>query len=237
MPLEKTPPPQWLTISWLKSVLAAGATASETEIATAGEALLEKWEAPERRYHNVKHLVDVLTRVDELAEEAHEPDLVRLAAWFHGAMFSAERRVAYAKQGGENEAASAQYAREVLTSLGVPTRNADRVAFLVTALVRHKPENGDSDCAVLCDADLAILASEPQKYIAYVENIRAEYAHIPPFDYLQARAAILSKLLAREKLFFSPLARNWDTAARQNLEAEKARLDKEIKSQLQENTE
>ena len=44
---------------------------------------------PGRHFHNIRHLTDVLARVDEL-EETHEPDLVRLAAWYHGAIFDAD---------------------------------------------------------------------------------------------------------------------------------------------------
>lgn len=214
--------------SWIRSCLAAGATASHPELRTTGLALLDRWSEPTRFYHTVKHLADVLSRVDELAEETHEPDLVRLAAWYHGAIFNAEARVAYASQGGEDEVASAALARSELVDLGVSEKHAARVAELVTALARHKPAAGDFDCAVLCDADMAILASEPQRYSCYVRDIRKEYEHIPVADYLAARHRILTKLVGRKSLFASPLAASWEDAARQNLAGELARVEREI---------
>lgn len=229
MPPVSADAPQWLLSSWIRSVQAAGATAPESEIRATGLALLDRWHETGRIYHNVRHLADVLSRVDELAEETHQPDLVRLAAWYHGAIFSAASSVAYATQGGEDEVASAALARTELVELGVPEKAADRVKALVTALARHKPLPHDDDCAVLCDADMGILATEPQRYKAYLIDIRQEYAHIPVRDYLEARQRILAKLLDRKALYTSPLATGWEDAARQNLAAEAARLGKELR--------
>lgn len=228
MPPVSADAPQWLLPSWIRSVQAAGATAPESEIRATGLALLDRWHETGRIYHNVRHLADVLSRVDELAEETHQPDLVRLAAWYHGAVFSAASTAVYASQGGEDEVASAALAYVELVELGVSERAAERVKALVTALARHKPLPNDDDCAVLCDADMGILATEPQRYKAYLIDIRQEYAHIPVRDYLLARQRILAKLLARKALYTSPLATGWEDAARQNLGAEAARLEKEL---------
>ncbi|MEK8227695.1 hypothetical protein NKG05_18695 [Oerskovia sp. M15] len=88
------------------------------EIRTVGEGLLERWGQPDRHFHNLRHLADVLGRVDELAQETHDADVVRLAAWYHGAIFDAARKAAYANKGGEDESASAILAFDQLTSLG-----------------------------------------------------------------------------------------------------------------------
>ena len=220
--------PAWLLPAFARNVAEAGGTAPADDVRRTAEDLLERWTRPERHFHNLKHLVDVLARVDELDEEAHHPELVRLAAWYHGAVFDSAERKAYANKGGEDEAASAVLAREQLTGLGVPEKNAQRVAALVQALVRHSPDPHDIDCAVLCDADLAMLATEPQRYKAYLHDVRAEYAHLPLEDYLRARVRILHKLLARPSLFVSPLAQPWEEPARQNVSAELQRIEKEL---------
>lgn len=220
--------PQWLLSSFQRSVVGAGGTASPEQIRDAGQALIDRWTTPGRTFHNLKHLVDVLARVDELVEETHEPDLVRLAAWYHGAVFDSADRKAYANRGGEDEIASARLAYDELTALGVPETRAHRVHDLVVALVRHAPNPSDVDCAVLCDADLAMLASEPQRYKAYLLDVRAEYAHLPARDFVRARLRILDKLLGRPTLFSSPLGAAWEEPARQNLLAERHRLTKEL---------
>ncbi|WP_051681979.1 hypothetical protein [Cellulomonas sp. HZM] len=219
--------PQWLLAAFQRSARGAGATAPDDEIRDTGQLLIDRWSEQGREFHNLKHLVDVLVRVDELAEETHEPDLVRLAAWYHGAVFDSADRKAYANRGGEDEAASATLAVEELTALGIPAARVQRVHDLVTALVRHNPDPADFDCAVLCDADLAMLAAEPQRYKAYLHGLRAEYSHLPVEDYVRARMRILRKLLARPTLFSSPLGAVWEEPARQNVSAELQRLEKE----------
>lgn len=219
--------PQWLLSAFQRSARGAGATASDEQVLDAGQALVDRWSGPGREFHNLKHLVDVLVRVDELAEETHEPDLVRLAAWYHGVVFDSADAKSYANKGGEDEAASASLAQSELMALGISKANADRVHDLVVALVRHTPDPTDFDCAVLCDADLAMLAAEPQRYKAYLHDVRAEYAHLPVEDYVRARVRILKKLLARPTLFSSPLGAAWEEPARQNVSAELQRLEKE----------
>ncbi|MDR7383794.1 putative metal-dependent HD superfamily phosphohydrolase [Promicromonospora iranensis] len=219
--------PQWLLKSFVRSAVGAGATADTEAIEEVGEALLGRWADEHRHFHNLRHLAAVLHRVDQLAEETHEPDLVRLAAWYHGAVFSSEKKVAEASQGGEQSTASALLAREELTELGVPTRAAERVAALVNAIVRHAPDPADFDAAVLNDADLAMLAAEPQRYKEYKTAVRAEYAHIPIDVYLKARIRVIERLLARKSLFLSPMGAAWEEPARQNLDMELHRLRKE----------
>ncbi len=220
--------PQWLVPAWVRACVGAGATASHAEVEAVGERLLARWTEPHRHYHNARHLADVLAHVDELAEEAHEADIVRLAAWYHGAVFDAAERASYAHRGGEDERASAALARLELGQLGLPQRAVDRVADLVSALARHTPMPGDDDCAVLCDADLAMLAAEPQRYRTYLSDLRAEYAHIPLEDFVRARLAILRRLEGRPRLFVSPLGRSWEEPARQNVAGELQRLEREL---------
>ncbi len=218
--------PQWLLSAFVRSAQGAGATAPAEQVREVGADLVARWTGPGRTYHNLRHLTDVLARVDELAEETHEPDLVRLAAWYHGAVFDAAQVAAYANRGGEDEVASGVLAREQLTGLGVPPERVERVHHLVTALVRHSADPSDFDCAVLCDADLAMLAAEPQRYKAYLHDVREEYADIPMADYIRARQRIVRKLLGRPSLFVSPLGAAWEEPARQNLGAELHKLDK-----------
>ncbi|ANC32580.1 hypothetical protein [Isoptericola dokdonensis] len=221
--------PQWFASAFVRTCRGAGATASEDAVRDVGDELIERWSEPDRHFHNLRHLAAVLHRVEELAHETHEPDLVRLAAWYHGAVFDAARKVAYATRGGEQTTLSADLARTQLVEMGVPVDAADRVAELVDTLARHKPRAGDFDSAVLNDADLGMLAAEPQRYKEYIAEIRAEYAHIPLSDYLDARIKVITKLLGRPRLYSSPLGITWEEPARQNLEAELHRLAKERK--------
>ena len=216
--------PQWLVSAFVRSAVAVGARADRAEIQRTARALVERWQEPDRKFHNLRHLVDVLARVDELAEETHVPDVVRLAAWYHGAVFSSSPQVAYAGRGGEDEVASAELAREDLTALEVPADVVERVAELILDLARHDADERDVDALALCDADLGTLAVEPQRYAAYRRAIREEYAHIPEEDYVASRIAILTRLLQRRRLFVSPFSLAWEEPARENLTAELSHL-------------
>jgi predicted metal-dependent HD superfamily phosphohydrolase len=219
--------PQWFSSSFVRAARGAGATASDAELADTAQALVDRWSAPERHFHNLKHLATTLHRVDELAPETHNPDLVRLAAWYHGAVFASDAASTYGSQGGEQTLASAELARKELTALGVPAERADRVADLVDSILRHQPPANDVDAQALNDSDLSMLAIEPQRYRTYSEAVRAEYAHIPQVDFVHARIRILERLLGRSPIFATPQAQAWESAARQNVEAELCRLRKE----------
>lgn len=216
--------PQWLLPAYLRSVKAVGGTASVEAIREAGERLVVMWSSPDRRFHNLKHAIDVLARVDELADESHNPDIMRLAAWYHGCVFSSATEQTYKRNGGEDEVASAAYAAKDLHGLGVPDAVTDRVCALILNLKRHNLAHDDIDALALNDADLGTLAVNPQQYKRYRELVREEYAHIPDERYLRGRATIISKLLSRETLFSSPLGARWELPARQNLQAEQRRI-------------
>ncbi|WP_084105907.1 hypothetical protein [Demequina sp. NBRC 110056] len=226
--MSPTTAPAWLVPAFSRAATGAGATASSSQIDAAAHRLIDRWSEPERRYHDVAHLVDLLQHVDELHQEAHNVHTVRLAAWYHGAIFDAGEATADAHRGGEDEAASAEVAREDLARLGVPEQVVDAVAAMVAGLARHAAPRDNVDAAVLSDADLAILASDPQRYRHYLERIREEYGHIPILKYLKARRAIVDKLLSRDRLYTSPMGAPWERQARENLAAERARLDREI---------
>ncbi|MFD4546962.1 MULTISPECIES: hypothetical protein [unclassified Streptomyces] len=180
--------------------------------------LLTRWQEPQRRYHTLAHLTAVLDRVDVLEEYADDPDLVRLAAWFHDAVYLPDR--------SENEERSAHLAERALREAGVSDEGTAEVARLVRLTVTHAPADGDRNGQVLCDADLAILASSPETYAAYTVAVRQEYAFVPNDDFRRGRAAVLRQLLDLPRLFRTPYGeREWERRARLNIGGELDLLD------------
>ncbi|WP_437050291.1 HD domain-containing protein [Streptomyces sp. enrichment culture] len=177
------------------------------------ENLLARWREPQRRYHTLTHLTAVLDHVDVLAEYAADPDTVRLAAWFHDAVYLPDR--------SENEERSARLAERALPEAGVPREKTAEVARLVRLTAGHDPADGDRDGEVLCDADLAILAAPPSAYAAYTAAVREEYHFVPSDAFRAGRAAVLRHLLDLPRLFRTPYGREkWEATARYNLTAE-----------------
>jgi predicted metal-dependent HD superfamily phosphohydrolase len=178
-----------------------------------GADLVRRYAEPHRRYHTATHLADVLDHVDELADEADDAGAVRLAAWFHDAVYDPSR--------GDNEERSAVLAERMLADTDLPAEVVTEVARLVRLTTTHQPDPGDRNGAVLCDADLAILAADPERYAAYASAVRAEYAAVPDDAFRQGRADVLLGLLALSALFrTAPARERWETAARHNLRAE-----------------
>ncbi|WP_314223719.1 HD domain-containing protein [Streptomyces zaehneri] len=175
--------------------------------------LLARWQEPQRRYHTLTHLTEVLDRVDVLAEHAADPDVVRLAAWFHDAVYLPDR--------SENEERSARLAERALPEAGVSPERTAEVARLVRLTVTHDPADDDLDGQVLCDADLAILAAPPTAYAAYTAAVREEYHFVPNDAFRAGRADILRQLLDLPRLFRTPYASGrWEATARYNLRGE-----------------
>jgi predicted metal-dependent HD superfamily phosphohydrolase len=177
-----------------------------------GENLITRYSEPHRRYHTTKHLLDVLTMIDQLADD-HDLFLVQLAAWYHDAV--------YAIPAGQvsNEEASARLALRELSLVGLEQEDLNQIARLVRLTETHLPGPRDPEGELLCDADLSILASDPAQYANYVAAVRAEYAQVPEEQFLAGRLAVLSELVDRE-IFRTSKGRPLSDAARANLAAE-----------------
>jgi predicted metal-dependent HD superfamily phosphohydrolase len=181
------------------------------------DALLQAYGDEARGYHDLRHLTEVLDRLDELSanREPFEPLPVRLAAWFHDAVYDGRPRA---------EERSASWAREALTGI-VDQVVADEVERLVLVTADHEVGEGDDNAAALCDADLAILAAPPARYSTYTADVRREYARLADAEFSAGRATVLRGLSGRRALFATPYGReHWEPTARANIAAELAAL-------------
>jgi predicted metal-dependent HD superfamily phosphohydrolase len=180
--------------------------------------LVAAYAEPPRGYHDLRHLADVLSRLDELATAGEEFDgpEVRLAAWFHDAVYDL-------RPGAEER--SARWAEKALTEHGLPPGQVCEVARLVRLTEHHRPAAGDRNGAALSDADLAILAAPAARYREYVAGVRREYAGLPDDDFRRGRRVVLAALAALDPLYRTGHARRaWEPTARANLERELAAL-------------
>lgn len=201
-----------LLSTWTRT---ASRVAPAGDVASVGADLLSRYAERHRHYHGPAHLQDVLSHIDDLADHAPDIDVVRLAAWFHDAV--------YDPRADDNEEQSAQLAEKGLARLAVAPGIIDEVVRLVRLTAAHRPEGADHNGAVLCDADLAILASDESSYSAYREGVRAEYGHLDDASFSRGRARVLRSLLARNPLFTTPTAvGRWELAAKHNIVAELA---------------
>ncbi|MDT0453942.1 HD domain-containing protein [Streptomyces hesseae] len=210
--MAATNPHEALRARWRETVERVRA-APDPDPAPYADDLLARWEEPQRRYHTVDHLAAVLGHLDSLAPHADDIETVRLAAWFHDAVYRPDR--------SENEERSAHLAERALPELGVDHARTAEVVRLVRLTVSHDPAPGDRDGETLCDADLAVLGGTPREYARYAAAVREEYGFVPDDLFREGRAGVLRQLLALPRLFRTPLGHDrWELLARRNLAAE-----------------
>jgi predicted metal-dependent HD superfamily phosphohydrolase len=139
--------------------------------------------------------------------------VARLGAWYHDAVYQPSRL--------DNEKNSAALARSGLGAIGVEDGVVDEVVRLVHLTASHRADPGDTDGARLCDADLAILGSDPPGYDAYRRAVREEYAAVDEPAWRLGRSAVLREFLDRDRIFATPKGRRlWEAPARANLSRE-----------------
>jgi predicted metal-dependent HD superfamily phosphohydrolase len=171
---------------------AAGALADE---------LVARYDEPHRSYHTAEHLAEVLAELDRLAPWSAAADSieVRLAAWFHDAVYDPRAGA------GESEEASAVLAGAELAAAGLPVEVIDEVERLVRLTAGHVVADDDLAGAAMIDADLAILAAEPDRYERYVADVRAEYRHVPDDRWRQGRGGVVERFAAADRIFSVPV--------------------------------
>jgi predicted metal-dependent HD superfamily phosphohydrolase len=191
---------------WLDAVTVLGASPE------AWPRLEARYAEPHRRYHTLEHAAAVVRDSAWLAGDlgATERAVLAIAAWAHDVVYDADP--------GEDERASARWARAALAGAAEP--HVERVEGLILATIGHDAPPDDHLATALLDADLAILGAPEEQYAAYARGVREEYAKYPDDVWREGRISVLEGMLARE-LYRSGTARaRWATAAEKNLTAE-----------------
>lgn len=175
--------------------------------------LVEAYSSSDRYYHTLKHIYHVLKIIDNLQAYTRNLATVQLAAWFHDVIYDTKAQ--------NNEERSADYACQLLSSLGIPFSNITPVTRLIINTKNHQAAADDFDSQVLLDADLAILAANPVYYREYANAIRQEYAWVSEAEYIVGRKQVLERFLQRQRIYFTTLMFEVaENAARRNLNAE-----------------
>jgi predicted metal-dependent HD superfamily phosphohydrolase len=179
-------------------------------------ALLDCYAEPHRAYHTLQHLEECFAQLDAAVDLAERPGEIAIALWFHDAVYDTHR--------ADNEARSADWAREVVTQSGGSDEVALRVSQLVLA-TRHSGAPAEPDARLLVDIDLAIFAAEPDRYDEYERQIRFEYQWVPEGIFRDTRRRILSDFLARARIYTTVFfADRCEHSARRNLQRAIAHL-------------
>lgn len=168
-----------------------------------------------RKYHTLEHIGWGLARIDEMEMDDRtrgskhvdrDWDLIRFAFWYHDAVMRG------AGDDVHRSAAMASSAMDCIDPSASPT-----VARLVMA-TSHERIPRSMDAAVICDADLSILAASLETFDHYEELVREEWAHVPDNLFYAARYVILNRFAKRPWIYMTDYGRAlWERPARVNL--------------------
>jgi predicted metal-dependent HD superfamily phosphohydrolase len=203
-----------LEASWRRAWADVGVAAADAALL---QRLLAAWREPHRRYHTLQHLAECVAAFAATRGLAQRPGEVELALWFHDAIYDVHRH--------DNEARSADWARDALAGAGAAAGAATRVHELVLA-TRHAAAAQTPDAKLLVDIDLGILGAPALRFAQYEAQIRDEYAWIDDATFRRRRREVLTGFLARPTIYATDHFRTLlETAARANLERSIAQLE------------
>lgn len=176
------------------------------------DGFIESWTEPQRVYHGLDHIEWMLESIYKqeyfYGVGAFDMRRLHLAAWYHD--------IVYVPGNKDNEWESATRA---ILDLSPRKELAFQVADDVMATKTHE-RTGDLNTALLIDADLHGLGSDNFIYMKNSDKVKAEYVGITDEQWFTRRAAFLEGFLAREEIFLTQWGKQFEEAARVNMQLE-----------------
>ena len=172
--------------------------------------LVSAYTAPDRHYHDIRHIAHCLSEFDGVRHLARNPQAVEVAIWFHDVVYDGRQQ--------DNEEQSADVAAEALRRVGASEAFIGEVQQLIL-FTRHNAEPTTSDGKLLADIDLASLALAPDRFDENSRRIRSEYLHVPEDAFIRTRNDMLGGLLKRPRIYYTDVFHDrYEGQARENLE-------------------
>ncbi|MCU0433375.1 MAG: hypothetical protein MUC87_07985 [Bacteroidia bacterium] len=179
--------------------------------------LLHSWNEPQRRYHNLTHLENLLSLSQQYRSHLTHPETVDFAIYYHDAVYKPERN--------DNEEKSALRAELELPQLGIDARTVSKVAHYIRCTAAHgNADVTDNDLNFFLDFDLSVLGAPAAVYELYAFQVREEFSIYPDMLYKPGRAKVLEKLLSKPLYRTALFSGQFEEAARENMRRELERL-------------
>lgn len=177
--------------------------------------ITDQYSAPNRYYHNLFHIEQVLREIDTHPLQKSERITLLLVCFFHD--------VVYNVKSADNEVSSAEKLKKIFDSLEISHPAVEIAANIILETEKHESE--DPLAQLFLDIDLSILGSPEDSYHQYVKQIEQEWQHIPYTLFKEGRKRFIQSMLKRENLFLTDYYReNYEGQARINLKKELTQL-------------
>lgn len=171
-------------------------TTDEALAADLWQQLSAAYTQPDRHFHNLSHIEQLLAALTPVKEKADDWDTLLFAVFYHDAIYDV---VAYVTD-NNNEDKSADFAAEALAKIGYADERIARCRQHILATKKHLP-SADADTNLLTDADLSILGQPWETYDSYRKAIRKEYNIYPDSIYHAGRSKVLKQFLQMTSVY------------------------------------
>jgi len=182
--------------------------------------IFASYKEPHRKYHTLEHIECMLRH----ANKPEEPLVMAIA--IHDICYRE-----YPVAPGINEHYSME-AVDFLSKFELPLCKEVKEAILATAFYGQVQAHLSPLAQELCDLDLCNLALDYEEY-CYWSELALDEAKIiyknlvkEPIGFVYGQVAFLSKMLQREKLYYSHT--EWEEPARKNMELRRTKLEEDI---------
>lgn len=200
----------WLEKSWHDLLARTGARAGHAD--EFFRSLVIRYQEPQRAYHTLDHIRDMIKKLDQQASQSIVPDSLYYATWYHDAVYHVDRKTM-----GDNETASATLAEKELAKLGLDQTLIDTVSKMIIASKSHSKTTND-DVNQFLDCDMSILGAAPVAYKNYAGQIRQEHHTVPKIVFNYYRRKFLKAVLKQDQIFLTDYYRqHYEKQARENL--------------------
>lgn len=192
--------------------------------------IIEGYNNPDRKYHNLDHLLDVLEQYDNYKIDNPDklpkyPAVFELALWYHDMVDDRGNKNAV-KESAEK---ARLFLNRYTTLQGAEHKNYLQELIMATEYSNQdKKKENPFDCGLLNDIDLSTLGKSPEKYQDYSKKIKAEYKGlVSKKDYKEGRVKVLEAILNKQPIFQTEYFKTrYETQARENLKSEIKSLSK-----------
>ena len=170
------------------------------------------YSSPDRHYHNLDHIENMVGLAEEYVGFLQSPDTVLFAIFYHDIVYNTKRE--------DNEEQSAELAGIRLMELGISEEMTHDCKTFISATRTHESSD-DPDLNYLLDMDLSTLGFEWEKYRLYAAGVRKEYSQYPGFLYRGGRRKVLKHFLKMGRIYKTEVFyTRFEMQARGNLQRE-----------------
>lgn len=182
---------------------------TDNKIFNAYEELLERYNEPHRKYHNLAHINHCLGEFSAIRSLANEPDILELAIWYHDAI--------YYLNVDDNEERSADLVKGVMRKFLLPEGLIKVVTEIIIA-TKHSEVPGSFDAKLMLDIDISNIGSA-EKFKETNKQVREEYSLAPENVFNSGRSNILQSFLNRPSIYLTEFFQEkYEKTARENIE-------------------